>query len=62
MADIKPEPKKKRAPKTGKRVTITLSDDHFDAISKAAAADDREPNVYLSRIVRQHLNSTIAKA
>ena len=56
----KQEPKKKRSPKSGKRITVTLSDEHYDAVLKAAAADDREPNVYLSRVVRLHFDKITA--
>jgi hypothetical protein len=59
MADTKPEAKKKRAPKQGKRITVTLSDDHYADIVKAAAADDREPNVFLSRIIRLHFDGIV---
>lgn len=53
--------KKKRAPKSGRRITITLSEEHYSAIRQAAAADDREPNNYLSRVVRQHFETLIKK-
>ena len=58
----KQEVKKKRSPKSGKRITVTLSDEHYDAVVKAALADDREPNVFLSRIVRQTLTELGANA
>ena len=56
MAETKPEPKKKRAPKSGRRITVTLSDEHYEAVIKAAAADEREPNVNLSRALRLHFD------
>ena len=58
MAESK-DPKKPRAPKHGKRITVTLSDEHYQAVINAAKADDREPNVYLSRILREHLSETL---
>lgn len=46
------EPKRKRKPQNGKRITVTLSDEQYTAILKAATADDCEPNVYLSRAIK----------
>ena len=63
MADPKPEAKKQRSPKSGKRITVTLSDEHFELVTKAAVEDDREPNVWLTRFVRNKMNeSTGTKA
>jgi hypothetical protein len=59
MADPKAEvPKKKRSPKAGKRITVTLSDEHYEKVTAAAADDDREPNAWLTRYVRRHLDDT----
>ncbi len=58
MADLKPETKKKRSPKSGKRITVTLSDEHYATVAAAAADDDREPNAWLTRFVRNKLNET----
>jgi hypothetical protein len=57
MADTpKQETRKQRSPKAGKRITVTLSDEHYEKVTKAAADDDREPNAWLTRYVRRHLD------
>ena len=58
MPDPKTEEKKKRSPKEGRCITVTLSDEHYEKVSKAAAEDDREVNVWLTRFVRTKLNES----
>ncbi len=55
MADQKAP--KQRKPKEGHRLTITLSDEHYQAIVAKAKADDREPNVFVSRAVRNNFDT-----